>query len=228
MADEVTSTIEKTPEQIEQEMLETREALTEKVTALESQVVDTVQTAADTISDTVQAVRSFVTTAPETVSETVKRTAAAVGEAMKETFDITGRVRRYPWAAVGLSAMLGCTVGWMISRRSSLGAPEGYVPAMAGAAKEVRTSLEYEPRVEETPRAPSEPGVLDEMLGMVGAKVKDLARTALETVSASLSEGIKTGLPKLMNEATARLADMGAMSEASAYRSDAGTRNGCA
>jgi len=226
VADEVTPTIEKTPEQIEREMLETREALTEKVAALENQVVDTVQSAADTINDTVQAVRSFVTSAPETVSETVKRTAAAVGDAVKETFDITGHVRRYPWAAVGVSTMLGCAVGWLTARRSSLGAPEGYVPAMAGAATESRVSVGYEPRVEETPREPSEPGVFDELLGMVGTKVKDLARTALDTVSASLKAEIEAGVPKLMTEATSRLAAMGGMTEEPVGGSNAGMRNG--
>ncbi len=40
----------KTPEEIEREMLHTRESLTEKVAALENQVVGTVQTAADTLT----------------------------------------------------------------------------------------------------------------------------------------------------------------------------------
>ena len=50
MADQVTPTVGKTPEQIERDMDQTRESLTEKVTALESQVVGTVQTAADIAS----------------------------------------------------------------------------------------------------------------------------------------------------------------------------------
>jgi len=60
-------TAEKTPEQIEAEMMQTRESITQKVAALETQVVGTVQTAADTLTGTVEAVKELVTTAPGAV-----------------------------------------------------------------------------------------------------------------------------------------------------------------
>ena len=50
-----TMPVDKTPEQIETEMFQTRESLTEKVAALENQVVGTVQNAANTLTDTVDA-----------------------------------------------------------------------------------------------------------------------------------------------------------------------------
>jgi ElaB/YqjD/DUF883 family membrane-anchored ribosome-binding protein len=182
-------TPDKTPEEIEREMLQTRESITEKVAALENQVVGTVQTAADTITNTVEAVKSFVTTAPEAVSDTVKQAA----EAVKESFDITGCIRRNPWAAVGTTALFGCLVGWFTApRRRSLGAPAGYVPATAGAAVERAAAPPSEP-----PR-PSQPGVLDELLGMVGDKVKDLARTAVEAVSGAVKENIRAAVPDLL------------------------------
>ena len=52
---------DKTPEQIQAEMNQTRESLTDKVAALENQVVGTVQTAADTLTGTVASVKSLIT-----------------------------------------------------------------------------------------------------------------------------------------------------------------------
>lgn len=195
MADQVTP--DKTPEDFEQEMLQTRESLTEKVAALETQVVGSVQTAADTLTHTVDAVKSFVSTAPEVVSDGVKQATAAVSNAVKDTFDVTDRVRRHPWAAVGVSAALGCIAAWLATGRRSdftpLAAASPPVPATPPAAT--------------PPLAAQKPGMLDEFLEMIGDKVKDLARTALESVSAAVKENIQTGVPKLVDNATAHLTD---------------------
>ncbi len=223
MADEMTPATEKTPEEIEREMACTRESLTGKVAALENQVVGTVQTAADTITGTVEAVKSLVTQAPEAVTDTVKQAAAAVSETVKDTFDITGHVRRYPWASVGASAMLGCIVGWLVSRRQSLGAPEGYVPARAGAAAS-HVPMAAAP---ESAAAERTPGVLDELFGMLGAKAKELAHTALESVSAAVKENIQTGVPKLVEDAASRLTHSNGASEAS-FAASFDARRGCA
>ena len=196
MADQVTP--DKTPEEIEREMLQTRESITEKVAALENQVVGTVQTAADTFTNTVEAVKSFVTAAPEAVSDTVKHAAEAVKETFE--FDVTGCIRRNPWAAVGTTALFGCVVGWFAApRRRSLGAPEGYVPAAAGAATERLAAPPPEP-----PR-PAQPGVIDELLGMVGDKVKELARTAVESLTEVAKENIHAAVPGLVGSVADRL-----------------------
>jgi ElaB/YqjD/DUF883 family membrane-anchored ribosome-binding protein len=200
VADEVTPTIEKipekTPEEIEREMAQTRESMTEKVTALENQVVGTVQSAADTVSDTVAAVKSFVTNAPEAVSDTVKQAAAAVSETVKDTFDITGHVRRHPWAAVGTSALIGCIAGWLVSRR----APTAVPPAPAYLPPSV-------PPEARRPEVPREPGVLDEVFEMIGGKAKELARTALETVSTAIKQTIEKEVPKFVDGAASRLTE---------------------
>ncbi|MBP3955973.1 DUF3618 domain-containing protein [Gemmata sp. G18] len=202
MADQVTPAVEKTPEEIEREMLQTRESLTEKVTALENQVVGTVQTAADTISGTVDAVRSFVSSAPETVSETVKQATAAVSESMKGVFDISAHVRQNPWTAVGVSALLGGIVGYLTaSRRESFS-------ALAVAPPPV-------PQPAAAPSAPREPGIADEFMGMISGKLKELAETAINSVSASLKSNIETGVPRLVDEAATALADKASGADAS-------------
>ena len=198
MADQVTPAAEKSPEEIERDMLQTRESLTEKVVALETQVVGTVQTAADTITGTVEAVKSFVSTAPEVVSDTVKQATAAVSETVKETFDITSHVRRHPWAAVGISALLGSIVGCLTARRrddfTALAAASSPVPATPPAPAASRLVDE-------------KPGVIDEFMDMLGDKAKEMARTALETVSSAIKQHIESDVPKLVDEATSRLTD---------------------
>jgi len=184
-------------------MFQTRESLTEKVTALEHQVVGTVQTAADTISETVSAVKSLVSTAPETVSETVKQATAAVSETMKDAFDISAHVRNNPLAAVGVSALLGGIVGFLTASRrdptfSTLAATSPPVPAPAPA-----------------PTHTGPPGIVDEFMGMISGKLKELAQTAINSVSASVKQNIETGVPRLVDEAAATLttAAAGASSE---------------
>jgi len=194
----VTGTSDKTPEQIEREMLHTREAITEKVAALEHQVVGTVQTAADTITGTVEAVKSLVSNAPEAVSETVKQATAAVSETVKDTFDITSHVRRNPWTAVGVSAFLGGLVGYLTARSrpdfSELAAASPPAPATPPPAYAASAASE-------------KPGVIDEFMDMLGGKAKEMARTALESVSAAIKQNIETGVPKLVDEAASRLTD---------------------
>ena len=196
MADQVTHGADKTPDQIELEMAQTRESLTEKVSALESQVVGTVQTAADTISGTVEAVKSLVSSAPETVSETVRQASSAISDAFKGSFDISARVRENPLPAVGIAALVGGIVGFLTaSRRPSFKSLASASPAASTAAAPAYAA------------APREPGIMDDLMGMVGAKVKELARTAFDSVSASVKSNIETSVPKLVDDAASRLTD---------------------
>jgi len=186
-----TATLEnqKTPEQIEREMIQTRESMTEKVTALESQVVGTVQTAADTLTGTVDAVKSLMETAPGAVSDTVKQAANAVGDKMKEVFDMSGHVRNNPWSSIGVSAGLGFLTGLIVFRNSGL----------ATGAPPAPTSPTYVPAA--VASAPAAPGLFDDLLAMLSQKVKDLAHTAIESASTAASQNVREGIPKLMDAA---------------------------
>ena len=179
-------TAEKTPEQIQEEMAQTRDSLTGKVAALENQVVGTVQTAADTLTGTVESVRSLLSTAPGAVSETVKQAAGAVGEKMKQVFDISGHVRAHPWTSVGASAMLGCLTGWLLSRDRSR---EAYVA----------------PAVSPQAYAPSQPGVFDEMMSMIGRKLREVAENAIDAASTAVNQNVREEVPKLVDAAAQRL-----------------------
>lgn len=200
MADQVNPP-EKTPEEIEREMLHTRESLTSKVTALENQVVGTVQTAADTLTGTVESVKSLVSHAPETVSETVKQASAAFSDAFKGAFDISSKVRENPLAAVGVSVLLGGIVGSLLGGRR--GAGGSFSPFAEAGAMPAAASPGY--GVAQPAAAPSRPGIMDEFMGMIGGKLKDLAQTALNSLSESAKTALETQVPKLVDEAASRL-----------------------
>lgn len=211
---QVTSATDKTPEEIQKDMSQTRDSLTEKVAALENQVVGTVQTAADTVTETVEAVKSLVSQAPEAMSDSVKQAAAAMRETVKDTFDISGHVRRHPWAAVGTSMLIGCAVGLLAFRRREQRAREEIAAPLSEIP--VRRLAETEPARSETKH---EPGILDDVFNMLGDKAKEMARTALETVSTALKENIQTHIPQLVNDASARLTETNESTETSFARS---------
>lgn len=187
----LTPGVEKTPEQIQEEMAQTREALTEKVAALEHQVVGTVQSAADTLTGTVDAVKSLISTAPEAVSDTVKQAA----EKVSAVFDISGHVRANPWASVGVSAGLGFLTGLLVFRgRESLGYSSSVAPPPGpGAATPTRLAGE--------PAAPSGPGVFDELFAMIGRKVREVAENVIDTASQAVNQNVRDNVPKLVDAA---------------------------
>jgi len=197
---------EKTPEQIQAEMASTREALTNKVSALENQVVGTAKTAADTISETVSAVKSLVETAPGAVTDTVKQATSAVAdgmkhathavaETMKEVFDISGHVRSNPWASLGVSAGLGFLTGYLIP---SGGRTAAVAPVPMTRATAATMAM---PGTGPVPAPPSPPGVFDELLSMVGRKIREVAENVINTASASVNQTVRDSVPKLVDTA---------------------------
>jgi ElaB/YqjD/DUF883 family membrane-anchored ribosome-binding protein len=194
----------KTPEQIQAEMAQTRESLTEKVSALETQVVGTVQTAADTLTGTVESVKSFITTAPGAVTDTVKQAADVVSEKMKEVFDISGHVRAHPWTAVGVSTGLGFLTGLLIfrDRHPPLGYSDDVAPpAYLGAPTPTTVSPPA------APPAPSRPGMFDEFLSMLGRKFREVAENVINTAGEAVNRNVSAGVPKLVDRATEMAAD---------------------
>jgi ElaB/YqjD/DUF883 family membrane-anchored ribosome-binding protein len=104
---------------IQRDMQQTRESITEKVSALENQVLGTIQTAADTVTNTVDAVKDAVTNTP-----------AAVGESVRDC------IRRNPWATLGGALFVGALLGRRFGRSApAISAPQAAVAAPASAAE---------------------------------------------------------------------------------------------
>ena len=99
MADEKNLTLEE-PEQIRQQMLETRSALNDKLEALEQKVTSTVENAASSVSETVDSVKDSVKSSMDTV---------------RDMFNLRGHVDRHLWPMMGGSLAVGFLLGWMLT-----------------------------------------------------------------------------------------------------------------
>lgn len=178
------------PEEIERDMANTRDSISEKVAALETQVMGTVKTAADTISGTVEAVKNLVTEGPGAISDTVKSSVAAVSDVVKEQFDITKRIRENPWGAVLGATAAGFITGLLVGRRSEAAVPTAtnqvpFTPPQSFASPPPAP-------------APREPGMLDNIWTKVRTELQQLAEETFNTATSSLRENIHTQVPNLV------------------------------
>jgi ElaB/YqjD/DUF883 family membrane-anchored ribosome-binding protein len=211
---------DKSPDRIERDMEHTRESITAKVSALETQVLGTIQTATSTISDTVQAVKDTVTTAPTAVKETVQEAVGAMKESVKETFasvkdtvasiDLGECVGNHPAAALGTSVAAGFVTGFLLlgGKDSRPLMARGYrEPAPNGrpgtATHDHHTAFGYAHPAPE----PSRPGLFANLWAMVGGEVEQLAKQALSTALASLKQSVNEQVPRLVDGAVQNVAD---------------------
>jgi ElaB/YqjD/DUF883 family membrane-anchored ribosome-binding protein len=211
----VTPDAGKSPDRIEQEMEQTRESISAKVAALESQVLGTIQSAANTLTDTVQTVKDTVTTAPAVVKDTVQETVAAVKESFSSvcesvtSFSVSECVSRNPVAALGTSLAGGFLTGYLLfgnrdarpvmARGRDEPVPDGrpgamshgFIPFGGGSVGSTQ---------------PARSGLLAGVMAMVGGELEQLAKQALSTAVASLKKSVNEKVPLLMDEAVQNLA----------------------
>lgn len=212
-----TPAADKSPDQIEREMLDTRDSIAEKVALLETKVMgnvnslsDTATSVKDAVTDTVQSVRDAVVGAPAAVADSVKQTFASVGDSVKEavgSFDLRRTVRTYPWAAVGTSAAAGFALGLALGgRRSRSIMAQGHdEPVSGGRVGTVRAA--YQGNGSARADRPAEPGLFGRLFGMVVEQVRPLVEDALSTATASIKQSIKTQVPQAVDTAVHGLTD---------------------
>ncbi|HJZ59900.1 MAG TPA: hypothetical protein VKE74_33470 [Gemmataceae bacterium] len=183
------TTPEKSPDEIEREMTQTREAITEKVAALETQVIGTVQA----VTGTVESVKEAITAAPTAVKETVKGTVQAVKETVG-SFSVTECVQTYPWAAVGTTAAAGFVAGYLLGGGRHLRSRMAPIARMQAAVPE-STAAE----------SGKSGGFLDSFFGELfrtaGKELRQVAETAVAAASSALKQAVSTGVPKLVDSA---------------------------
>lgn len=218
------------PDQIEREMEQTRESITAKVSALESQVLGTIQTATNTITDTVQAVKDTVTTAPNAVKESIQESVTAMKDSVKETFasvkdsvasfDLGECVGNHPGKALGASAAAGFVTGYFLfggrdSRPQTVRGFRDPAPGgRPGTASHDQTSYGY---AAPAGAAPAAPGMFANLWAMVGGEVEQLARQALSTALASLKQSVNEQVPRLVDGAVHNVADRVAVHTGAAH-----------
>jgi len=106
MADE---TVEE-PKVIREQIRETQESLTSKLSTLEDKVVNTVTDTTETVAETVESVKETVADTIESVKETVGSTVDTV----KRTFDLNYQVQQRPWLMMGGALAAGFLTGRLL------------------------------------------------------------------------------------------------------------------
>jgi ElaB/YqjD/DUF883 family membrane-anchored ribosome-binding protein len=176
------------PEELREQMAETRAALTEKLESLQERVEGTVEKAQETVQDTLQ---------------TVKR-----------TFDLKYQVDQRPWMMIGASVLAGYTLG-CLSRVHRVRRAGASIPPN-GAAADGRSStfmahevlpsrpVEIQPPVEKSSvlsQFDEELGTLKRIaIGAAMGLVRDWLKEAVPSVSRQLDEVMDSATCKFGGE----------------------------
>jgi ElaB/YqjD/DUF883 family membrane-anchored ribosome-binding protein len=166
-----------TPAVIEAKMADTRQSLTEKVSALEDSVVGTVQSATTAVADTVQ-----------TVKDAVGDTVGAVKENVSNALDISRHVRENPWIALGVAGLAGFLSGVMLRRPSQ---------AIGSTSSPVVPTLV--PR-ETASATPSPPRVGSAFLTRIEEELLKLSEFTIERISSELHRAVEDGVPRVVDK----------------------------
>lgn len=108
-----TSLPEQTPEDVQEQMRDTRAHMTGQIHALEDKVIDMAHDATAAVTSAVRGVRDAVHTATEQVRSASESALATV----RRVVDVRRHVRRRPWLAVGGAIALGFVCARLIDRR---------------------------------------------------------------------------------------------------------------
>jgi len=179
------------PELIEKDMHETRQALTDKVAALEQQVVGTFQGATSAVQETVETVKSAVKESVATVHESVATASANV----KATLDVPEHVRQHPWAAVTGATVVGVIAGFALSNTGTQ-AKKHSAQRTFGTGN----GAPSRPPVFAAPAqpGPTKPGIFDELLDRVSQEIKQLSETAITALGRSLRQNLDGGIQQIV------------------------------
>jgi ElaB/YqjD/DUF883 family membrane-anchored ribosome-binding protein len=190
------------PEDIRDQMAETRASLTEKLDTLQNRVEHSVESAQSRVEHTVSVVK-------ETVDETL--------ESVKRTFDLPYQVDRRPWTMMGLSVVAGFTLGCLAPRKcTSFTRSEEDAAAWADRSPMHLAAQPHLPRPVQAEGGSASPGAVldrfseevDKLKGIaIGAALgwlRDHLTESMPTVSDQLADVVDSATRKLGAEPTAR------------------------
>jgi len=174
-------------EVIQQQMRQTRQALSEKLECLEEQVLGTVKGVTSTVDSVTRAARETVNAAKQTVEETlhtarqtVHETVASAQETMhgavdavRHSLDVQRHVQERPWTMMGASFAAGFLGGYLWQRTPQPVAAAVRASEEGGAARKARSTARN------------------------GRGKSDGARTALSRTRGALSGMAETFAPEL-------------------------------
>jgi ElaB/YqjD/DUF883 family membrane-anchored ribosome-binding protein len=201
---------EEQPEVIREQIRETQESLTSKLSTLEDKVVNTVTDTTESVAETVENVKDSVVETFESVKETVQSTV----ESVKRTFDLPYQTEQHPWLMVAGA----CAAGFLAGR---------LLPAAARKAEHLASTLPSEgmrygrtSAAPEGPRSngsagqqPQGPGLLgrlahdfhDELEQVKGLAIGALFGLARDWVSQHLPPNMAPQVQDMLDNVTTKL-----------------------
>lgn len=198
------SELNRTPTQLEQDMFQTRESITEKVAALENQVIGTIQNAADTVTDAVDSVKEAVTAAPTAVSDTLRETVQVVKDTLHETvgsFSVSRCIRNNAGLALGTTILGGFVIGYGLSGRR----------VRRDASSQQLLSPDARELLERPTRRPAaqprQPSLIDGWIHRITSELQSLGEEAMATAIRSLKQNINDQVPAAVESAVHQITD---------------------
>jgi len=185
--------MENNTEVIQQQMTDTRAALSEKLEALEEQVLSTVQdtteNVAQTVEDTVETVKETVADTVSTVQETVQETV----ETVQHAFDLRRHVENYPWAMFAGAVVVGYLGTQLLT------------PSAAPAAPATGTSTPPQP----TPGSTFAPttGSTQALFTALGPALDKLKELAIGTTAGLIGDMLLSATPETLRESVTEVID---------------------
>lgn len=166
-----------TPDVIEAKLADTRQSLTDKVSALEESVVGTVQSATTAVADTVQ-----------TVKDAVGDTVGAVKENVANALNVSRHVRENPWIALGVAGFAGVLTGMMLRRpgHSSAAPPATIVPTLVSR--------------ETAPVRTASAGIGSKFIARIEEELLKLSEFTMERISSELHRAVEDGVPRVVDK----------------------------
>ena len=194
------------PEAIRQEMDDTRNSLTDKISLLEQHVVDTVHEASAGVKQTVEAVKETVQSVRDSVGDTV--------DSVKESFSIPGQVGRHPWAMMAGTAGVGFLAGYIFmapspkTQPAPIRAPRGTGNGSHKSPPAMPSSFAQDAAAVDEPE-----GVMrhltrtfeNEINQIKGLAIGTLAGVIRDLVGATIPEMMRSPVEEVFNNLTVKL-----------------------
>lgn len=188
-------------ELIQQQMGQTRAALSEKLETLENKVLVTVSTTTDTVAQTVNEVGTTVRETTQDVRTIVHETLTSV----RDAFDVSRQVDRHPWLMMCGSVIAGYVGGLLLDRLERGRMPS--LPSLPRAEGLLPQDAEVRRRLDSDQPARRAPAFLMALADTFAPEVEKLKSAAVGLALGAFRDRLHESVPPNMREDFVQMMD---------------------